>query len=110
MKTLKAVPFLFLLSVNPSMAQEQVQDYFLCKKKAEVRSLRTIKDNQNFICYYTKSGVDEVVGQSRSSEMCRNILEQIRGNLTKVSWNCKEVTASKVTSDAGTVEKENEKH
>lgn len=101
MNIIKIVPFLFLVST--SFADEQVSDYFLCKKKTEVRSLRTVKaSSENYLCFYTKLGVDEKVGQAKSPDRCRSILEQIKTTLTKVEWNCKEITSSQVTSDSGT--------
>ena len=64
-----------------------------------------VRKSNNYFCFYTKAGVDEKVGQSKSSETCRNIIEKIKTTLIKVDWNCKEITSSSVTTDSDTVSK-----
>lgn len=75
--------------------------YILCRNKKTVRTIRVEPGKQDgtWQTKYTKEGVDHVVGAARSKESCVSILENIRGNLEKAAWTCKDISASLISSD-----------
>jgi hypothetical protein len=69
--------------------------YVLCKNNQKmVRTIRITPENSavaNCRVTYAKTGLDEVVGQSRSMSDCKTILQNIQDNLAASEWSCKNV-------------------
>lgn len=87
-------------AVNNNLAKKEIK-YILCKNKGNVRTIQVKRDNlTNSPCVtiYTKDGIDQVMGTSLSSEICKNILLNIQNNLQKAQWVCKDVSKFKITS------------
>ena len=101
MKTLRKILFYLLFVIGPvSLAAESQASIIMCKNKKIVRTLRVMKvDNDNkCIAMYSKGGTDKIVGAGKSISTCNGVLENIKGNLEKAAWKCKETTADIVQS------------
>ncbi len=88
----------FALVCGTSMvhaADQKPLKYVLCKNNQKVvRTIRITPENTataNCRVTYSKTGLDEVVGQSRSMNDCKTILQNIQDNLASSEWNCKSV-------------------
>ncbi|PIS11968.1 MAG: hypothetical protein COT73_01110 [Bdellovibrio sp. CG10_big_fil_rev_8_21_14_0_10_47_8] len=74
-------------------------NYLICKNKDVVRTVRVLKkDEGGCKTMYTKEGVDKVVSESTYSAGCWKILGNIKINLEKASWKCKDISDSRVSS------------
>ena len=73
--------------------------YWLCKNHKQVRTIRVHIDEKN-VCstFYTKEGSEKVVGSGKNHESCFNFLTSIKGNLEKSSWNCRDISDTKISS------------
>jgi len=76
---------------------EQKTSYVMCRNDKAVRTIRV--DLTGAICrtFYTKEGKEEVVARSGTSAKCTEVAEQIRSNLEKSVWKCKEVAPDRVS-------------
>ena len=73
--------------------------YLICKLRGSVRTLRVErKKGGPCITTYTKEGVDKVVGESWVSNRCSKVLLNIRDNLQKGNWKCKDISEARVSS------------
>lgn len=71
--------------------------YVMCKNSKTVRTIRISqpqKDIDQCMVTYTKAGVDRVVGSGSSRIGCFEILNNIRINLEKSHWQCKDISSS----------------
>jgi hypothetical protein len=50
-------------------------------------------DTNKCVTLYSKGGTDKIVGSGRALSTCTNVMENIKGNLEKAAWKCKETTA-----------------
>jgi hypothetical protein len=96
MKSQITLAALVVLSMGFVQAADQKPlKYVLCKSNQKmVRTIRiTPETSQNSKCRvtYSKTGVDEVVGQSGNMNDCNSILKNIQDNLAQSQWNCKNV-------------------
>jgi hypothetical protein len=76
--------------------------YILCKNQKTVRTIRVDKDSADNKCVavYTKSGVDREVGRAQNTQSCSEIVKNIKINLEKASWKCKEIGKVSIISTA----------
>lgn len=83
----------------PAMPSEKDVTYLICKSRASVRTLR-VQTRNNGSCFttYTKEGVDQIVGSSKENQTCLKVLSNIRENLEKGSWKCKDISEARVSS------------
>jgi hypothetical protein len=73
--------------------------YWLCKNKGEVRTIRVqVDDHGSCLTFYSKAGSEKVVGTNRNREACMNFLNNIKTNLEKSSWNCRDISDTKTTA------------
>lgn len=73
--------------------------YLICKNKKMVRTLRVLKkSNGGCSATYTKEGVDQTVGNSWAVERCSRIIINIKDNLEKAAWKCKDISEARVSS------------
>lgn len=76
--------------------------YLICKSKALVRTLRVQnRPKGKCITTYTKNGVDQIVSNSSSLSQCSKVLSNIRENLEKANWKCKDISEARVSSWEG---------
>ena len=97
---MKGFILLFGVIVGSSAFAAEPQ-YILCRNKKIVRTLRTIppaSEGANCSSIYTKNGVDKEVGSGRSYASCVNIVENIKTNLEKAGWTCKDISSSKIST------------
>lgn len=82
-----------------SLPNEKDVTYLICKNRAAVRTLR-VQTRNNGTCFttYTKEGVDQVVSNSKESQTCLKVLSNIRENLEKGAWKCKDISEARVSS------------
>jgi hypothetical protein len=88
----------------PAPPPEAAKDatYLICKNKAVVRTLRVSKKpNGGCMATYTKDGVDQIVGNSWTTERCAKVIGNIRENLEKANWKCKDISEARVSSSEG---------
>lgn len=85
-------------------AVEQKKDespsYILCKNKKTVRTIRVENDEKANHCvtFYTKDGVDKEVGRAQNANSCVRILSNIKDNLEKANWTCRELESVSISS------------
>lgn len=73
--------------------------YLICKSKTAVRTLRVEKKPAGkCITTYTKNGADQIVSRSSSFTQCSKVLSNIRENLEKYNWKCKDISGTRVSS------------
>jgi hypothetical protein len=77
--------------------------YLICKNRAVVRTLRVSQQGKGGGCVatYTKDGVDQIVGHSWAIERCAKVIGNIRENLEKAKWKCKDISEARVSSSEG---------
>jgi hypothetical protein len=74
--------------------------YWICKNKKEVRTIRVFIDEKSNLCstLYLKAGSEKVVGSGKMHESCMQFLTNIRTNLEKSNWTCRDISSTKITS------------
>ena len=83
----------------PSAGQENKTTYLICKNGPSVRTLRVLTEkNGGCVTTYTKEGVDQSVAHSWKSDRCSKVLANIRINLEKAQWKCKDISEARVSS------------
>jgi RecJ-like exonuclease len=87
---------IFLPAVVCAVSNERGQQpsaYIMCKNKKSVRTIRVEKahNERQWVTYYTKLGVDQEVARAQSFTNITRIVENIKENLTKANWQCKEL-------------------
>ncbi len=98
----KAFALTFFLASMASAEQTvevENKSYWICKNQKQVRTIRVHVD-QAGICstYYSKQGEEKVVGSGRNHDSCQNFLNNIKTNLEKSSWTCRDISASRITA------------
>jgi hypothetical protein len=73
-------------------ASETPTSYILCKSGVSVRTIRIEESSKGCTVFYTKLGKDEIKGHSASTNTCKGIVENIRGNLSAASWVCRDIS------------------
>jgi hypothetical protein len=93
----KSVWMLFLITPCSALWAARPETYVLCKSSGIVRTIRVENGQQGCQTTYTKSGVDKVVGQSRSIRSCQGFLANIRDNLENAKWKCRDISMAEIT-------------
>jgi hypothetical protein len=72
----------------------------LCRNQNTVRIIRVEKEEGGPHCVarYSKSGSEKEVGRALNFDNCVKIMQNIKINLEKSSWKCKEATNTTITS------------
>lgn len=83
-----------------TFATVEPEDFVICRNQKIVRTVRVVKREDACDTIYTKSGVDQDVGGGKHYQSCTRILDNIRGNLEKAGWRCREVDEAYVTHSA----------
>ncbi len=76
------------------------KSYWICKSKHDVRTIRVFVDKEG-VCstYYSRDGGEKRVSSGKIHESCVNVLSNIKTNLEKSKWNCRDITDTKITAD-----------
>ncbi len=82
-----------------ALAAQTQASIIMCKNKKIVRTLRIMQMEADSKCVtlYSKGGNDKIVGSGRSMSTCTTVTENIKGNLEKAGWKCKETTANVIS-------------
>lgn len=73
--------------------------YYICKNQKEVRTMRVqIEASGVCVTYYSKQGSEKNVGSGKNHDSCANFLNNIKTNLEKSNWNCRDISSTKITS------------
>lgn len=84
--------------VTAEVADVKNLAYWLCKNKAEVRTIRVHQDGALCSTLYTKLGSEKSVGSGKSPESCLNFLNNIKTNLEKSNWDCRDISSARMTA------------
>jgi hypothetical protein len=73
--------------------------YWMCKSKKKVRTIR-VQITDDGICqtFYSREGEEKIVGSGKNHESCLNFLNNIKTNLEKSNWTCRDITDTKITA------------
>lgn len=96
-------PFLGTVLFFSFLAKPEMGEAFvLCKNEKTVRTLR-IEEAEDSRCkaFYTKQGVDQVIGSSQSKEACEEFVNSVRKNLEEAKWSCRDIKESRVSDVSG---------
>ncbi len=85
-------------AVAQSPAEVENQSYFLCKNQKEVRTIRVQVEAGVCTTFYSKLGNEKNVGSGKNNESCVNFLNNIKTNLEKSNWNCRDISATRITA------------
>lgn len=106
-RLMKRLLFILILAVGYTAAAAGTQEvdnkaYFLCKRKKQVRTIR-VHINHDGICgtFYSKDGDEKMVGSGKAEQSCMNWLNNIKTNLEKSNWTCRDISDTKITAGVG---------
>ena len=85
------------------MAEDAVATVTVCKNHKIVRTIRVIKVNDETkenkcVTMYSKGGTDKIVGGGKSFVTCTSVAANIRINLEKAAWQCKDMVPAGIES------------
>ena len=92
------------LFLAPALCQARISEkstYVMCRSRKIVRTIRVAKVKESggaCTTYYTKAGNDRVVGTGIRHSSCYKFLNNIRENLEKANWKCKDISRAKIHS------------
>jgi hypothetical protein len=91
------VSLLALLITSGAWADGSVA-YMLCKNKGKVRHVR-IELDADKVCHtlYWKDGAEKSLGTGRNVDSCKKVFENIRTNLAKSNWTCRDIASATVS-------------
>ena len=74
--------------------------YYLCKNKKEVRTIRVHINEQSGLCstVYSRDGAEKAVGSGKNQESCVGFLNNIKTNLEKSNWTCRDISATTISA------------
>ncbi len=107
LRTLIFSSFFVLLCAgsSPAFAEGIVEvenkSYWICKNLKQVRTIR-VAVNQSGICstYYSKDGSEKKVGSGKNHGSCQEWLENVKTNLEKSNWACRDISATRITASS----------
>lgn len=84
---------------SSSITPEKEVSYIICKSRKDVRTVR-IQKRRNGTCFttYTKNGIDQIVSNTSDYARCSHVLTNIRQNLEKATFRCKDISEARVSS------------
>lgn len=102
----RALLFVFAVLLMPVLTLAQTGSVpaknptllIICKQQKYVRTLRVSKVKELYDTVYTKSGKDQVIGQTRMFSSGKGIAIGVKDTLSKSGWACREVSDSQLTT------------
>lgn len=92
----------FFISASPlfSFAQGELnpEAFVICKLRSNVRTIAIHKRGEMYHTIYSKFGQPREVGSGRSIESNRGFLDNVKTNLEKSGWDCREVKEASVVN------------
>lgn len=86
------------LAFAESTVEVENKAYWLCKNRKEVRTIRVQVDSGVCTTFYSKLGSEKNVGSGKNHESCVNFLNNIKTNLEKSNWSCRDISATRITA------------
>lgn len=102
LKSVLALSLLASFSVHAEQIVEvENKAYYLCKNKKDVRTIRVHVEGGG-VCatLYSKQGEEKLVGSGKNQESCLSFLNNIKTNLEKSNWTCRDISSARVTASA----------
>ncbi len=96
--------FIFFGIISSTLAfAEDKPNFLICRNQKNLRIVRIEKEaaGPHCVAKYAKSGISKEVGRALNINSCIKIMENIKINLEKSSWKCKETTNTTITSTVG---------
>lgn len=91
-----AAPFFALAQTTVEVENKA---YWICKSRKEVRTIRVqIKDSGMCATFYSKAGEEKMIGSGRNQESCHNFLNNVKTNLEKSNWTCRDISSTRITA------------
>jgi len=87
---------LLMISISARAADES-KNFLMCRNNKTVRTVRVTQRDGECVTIYTKAGVDKEVGGGKNIQSCVKIIGNIRTNLEKAGWKCRDVDQASVT-------------
>ena len=80
-----------------ALAETKPSTYVICKNNSQVRTIRVEIDAEK-VChtYYSKNGTDKQVGSGKNKGSCDQWLANVKLNLEKSGWKCRDVESATV--------------
>jgi hypothetical protein len=86
--------FVFPPQVFASVENTKPVDYIICKRQAEVRTMRIHVSPIGYCtAFYTKDGVDSKVSGAQALKVCKDAISNIKKNLEESQWACKTISS-----------------
>lgn len=103
MKRYLFMAFFILIFNQFSFAQTELEPeaFVICKLHSHVRTIAVHKKGDSYETVYSKFGKAQVIGSGRSIESNKGFLGNVRTNLEKSGWNCREVKEASVVRATG---------
>jgi hypothetical protein len=97
---MKLLSIFVLVTSFVALAEEKTPQpsYILCKNGPIVRTMRVQLNGRACKAFYTKEGVDQLVGRSGTPDLCFTVIDKIRINLEVNHWKCKDISQARVSS------------
>ena len=84
---------------SESVGEVKNKAYFICKSQKEVRTIRVSVDKAGMCStLYSKQGREKSVGEGKNPDTCLSILKNIKANLEKSSWTCRDISSARMTA------------
>jgi hypothetical protein len=87
-----------VIGAAESTVEVENKSYWLCKNRKEVRTIRVQVEGAVCTTFYSKLGSEKNVGSGKNQESCVNFLNNIKSNLEKSNWNCRDISATRITA------------
>ncbi len=81
-----------------STVEVENKAYWMCKSRKEVRTIRVQMAGAICTTFYSKQGEEKNVGSGKNQESCVNFLNNIKTNLEKSNWACRDISATRITA------------
>jgi hypothetical protein len=91
----------FFLAATAGAQTAKPEVFMLCKLGSQVRTIAVHKKGDGYVTIYSKFGKPQEVGSGHLLDSNKRIMENIKTNLEKSSFNCHEVSEASVQSDGG---------
>lgn len=94
------MPILFffacMISSLASARSIATENFVVCKAKGVVRTVHIRSTADGCKTYYSKNGLEAQIGAAKNFKSCIGFLENIKSNLIKADWNCKDHAESTI--------------
>lgn len=87
------------LSDVPKMSEVAKQPiYWMCKNRADVRTIRVEAEKGTCTTRYSKEGTEKEASKSGAMRACYQVFANIRRNLENAEYKCRDISTSRISS------------